>query len=423
MEISDLAKVQLGRIAEKLAGVQKDLSCGMIDNADAKEEIMNLTQKQRALRRKEAERVHKGNVRPPSREGGYWNTYVGGQRVYARSEDELYEKVFVLYFGEDATCVTLSVLFEMYQEYRRSLGTYCRTMEIDDLAWRRCWGRAPIAEKDVATISPKEVRDALAIFVGDGKVTKKDAGGVVSLLRRMYAFAADQEITSQSPVPAKMPPYLRFKTSANSANRRKNYTKEEVERLRTVLLSKPLTSYWGAILLKTVVPLRIGELIALTWDDVDFGARELRIWHSIVYASDHGRKQVALDVPHVKTRTEAGVRSVAVPADGMEVLSRMRSVTGRCDYVFANKSGSAPIFKGEFNDHLKCACKEAGIPYYPSHILRFYVATRMFEEGIPVQVISEQLGHSNLAQTFHYLRFAGSGGGEFEEIIRNYPHF
>ena len=64
-------------------------------------------------------------------------------------------------------------------------------------------------------------------------------------------------------------------------------------------------------------------------------------------------------------------------------------------FVFATKTGE-PVDPRNLQRSVQIACRKAGLPSVSPHTLRHSAATTMLEAGIPIHVVSRQLGHSSI---------------------------
>jgi integrase len=120
--------------------------------------------------------------------------------------------------------------------------------------------------------------------------------------------------------------------------------------------------------------MRVGELEALAWRDVDVAGCRFRISHG-------------------KTRTAR--RWVAVPAWLMVEVQESCPPDDRTPerHVFPGAS------RGAVGAAMRQACKVAGIARYHPHDLRHRYASVKIAEGVPVTDLAAQLGHSKKSLT------------------------
>lgn len=149
--------------------------------------------------------------------------------------------------------------------------------------------------------------------------------------------------------------------------------------------------------------IRVGELCALRWQDVDFENHMLHIRHSIHRVPDgNGSNSTKLVVGTPKSNTS--IRDIPLPYFIENMLKdhkKEHDVTA-CDYIF---KGTKCMFMDPRTMQQRIAkrCKELGIYGVHMHTLRHTFATRCLERGIRYEVLCEFLGHSSPQITLkHY---------------------
>ena len=167
--------------------------------------------------------------------------------------------------------------------------------------------------------------------------------------------------------------------------------------------------YTLSVRLAFTLCIRIAELRALTWDDVDISDPnhpKIHIRHQMVdqEAEEDGVHRRAVDVDYMKSHSSAGKRVFPLSEYALEVLSELHRLNPEAKYVCTNKGGENPIYTNKFNDHLKKYCEGAGVPYRSSHKIRFYAVSQMYDMGMNEKDIMTLAGHSNVSTTRHYNR-------------------
>ena len=151
--------------------------------------------------------------------------------------------------------------------------------------------------------------------------------------------------------------------------------------------------------------LRQGEQLGLRWPDVDLDARTLAVHASLSRRDIDGERVYVLDEP----KTSRSRRTVALPPFVVESLRehRRRQLAERLaagdkwgdhDLVFTTRRGE-PISGSVLTHELADACKAAGLPRVRWHDLRHVAASLMLGAGVPMAVVSRQLGHASIAIT------------------------
>ncbi len=174
-----------------------------------------------------------------------------------------------------------------------------------------------------------------------------------------------------------------------SAKRERTPDVLTAEEIKT-LLSKLDGPYYVMAFLAAVTGLRVSELLALKWEDVDFTAGEIRLTRAIV-------------CQHVgPLKTAASQKPVPMDAGLSALLLDWR---GRCpynqesDYVFASaeKHGKQPLWPSSaMSKHIRPAAKLAGITKHVRwHVFRHSFATLLKGNGEDVKTVQESLRHAD----------------------------
>jgi integrase len=151
-------------------------------------------------------------------------------------------------------------------------------------------------------------------------------------------------------------------------------------------------SLWStAILCAGEAGLRMGEIIALEWADLDFPAGHLTVersdWLGLVGTTKGGR---ARTVPMTERLKGA-----------LEELRHHR----RGPRVFTTKDGK-PITRNHMKTPLWQACRQAGLREIGWHALRHTFCSHLALQGAVPKAIQELAGHTAMAVTMRYMHLA-----------------
>ena len=138
--------------------------------------------------------------------------------------------------------------------------------------------------------------------------------------------------------------------------------------------------------------MRVGECIALTWNDIDLDKRTINITKTAV---NHQGHMVIQDHP----KTEQSVRQIYVADKVIDFMRRLESSNQTQEgLVFPNEHGNIYHTSALRSRWIK-VCAELEIPYKNLHALRHSWATRAIEKHVDVHTVSKMLGHKSIATT------------------------
>jgi integrase len=138
--------------------------------------------------------------------------------------------------------------------------------------------------------------------------------------------------------------------------------------------------------------LRIGEIMAVTWDALDLDAAQLEIRGTVVKI----KRQPAYI--QWRTKTKAGYRTVHLPAWLVSELRARPVVENEWGVVFPSPLGHLRD-RSNTNRHLRQFLDPHGYDWVTTHTLRKTTATLLDEGGLTVREIADQLGHSRVSIT------------------------
>mgnify|MGYP002706939136 FL=1 len=145
--------------------------------------------------------------------------------------------------------------------------------------------------------------------------------------------------------------------------------------------------------------LRIGELLALTWDDIDLSKKMISVTKTCRDGTQNGVRTKIIDTP----KTENSRRSIPIPNALLPILREMKKKS-KCKYIIAD--GDKPVFVRSYQRSFELLLLKLNIPHKGFHSLRHTFATRALECGMDVKSLSEILGHKNAMITLN--RYAHS---------------
>lgn len=145
--------------------------------------------------------------------------------------------------------------------------------------------------------------------------------------------------------------------------------------------------------------LRIGELCALRWSDIDLENRTVsvsRTMQRIYRRGENGTGYTKLLITTPKTRNS--VRTVPLSSLLMPVLRRMDPHDGDCYLLTGTHHHTEPR---TYRDYYNRLLQRLGLEHVNFHGLRHTFATRLIENGADYKTVSELLGHASVNITLN----------------------
>ena len=172
------------------------------------------------------------------------------------------------------------------------------------------------------------------------------------------------------------------------------FTLAEQKRIEQAILNGKKDKLYG-IILCLYSGLRIGELIALQWNDIDLTKGILTVSKSC-HDSKNG---LIIDEP----KTATSRRVIPLPK---QLLPILKSIKKKSDSPFMVSANGKPVSVRSYQRSFELLLKRLNIPHKGFHSLRHTFATRAIECGMDVKTLSEILGHKNPIVTLN--RYAHS---------------
>jgi integrase len=252
----------------------------------------------------------------------------------------------------------------------------------------------PLGRMRLQEVKPVHVRAALDRVIEAGYAPRTVAR-VLMRLKALFREALRLELVARNPAEAIQVRLPKGEKAARALE------PEEVARLLEA--AEASRSRDMALLLRLMLEtgLRRGEALALQWGDVDLERGEVRVWRAWAKVGSKGA--------FTPLKTPTAKRVVPLP------LGLLRRLKARKEELLERLNpeevdglhlvgGVKPVDPDAFNHYLRRLAERAGLGRVRVHDLRHTWATLALSRGIPLEVVSERLGHASPTITLNVYR-------------------
>lgn len=349
---------------------------------------------------------------------GRWKTYVdvvedGKQKrkQIAKNTKKEVEDAVVSHLIETSEAAlnrnkTFTECFDVWMLWRRDCGTDPKTMKCNKDDFDRFVKPRKLASKKIASISVTDLEDFFYQITINHSITHKRFINIKGVINQIFRYCVREKMVDCNPMDKLDLDLYKNRFKVVNTNKKPVYTEDERNRILSYLEDKN-DPYSLAISLAFCLCVRIGELTALKKTDVIGGC--LMIHRSQRDFQTMNDDMTFNPIEHsyeerVKGNRDSGFRSIPLSTTALNIIERINKNTpAEQEYMFVNVLG-CPILGRTFNKRLKGVCCELGIDYKSSHQIRFSIATKLCEAGVPINQLSVLLGHSETKTTLHYIR-------------------
>ncbi len=373
------------------------LSANTVDDIiyadNVQEAIMN------ARKEKMLSKMHPYKITEPKSEGGRWQTYykdADGERkiIRAQTKDALLEKLIPIYFQEShLDKLIFSDLFLEWLEYKKTVTDSVNTIKRHKQHYRRYFERSKLNNMPVRQIDALLLEAECNRLVKEYKMSRKEWNNVKTILIGCFEYAVRKKYITDNPMDD-VKILVKYRQVVKKTGKTETYNTEELEELNKYLdkmYAETEDTVFLAVKINFLLGLRVGELVALKWED----CKEQSHIHIVREEIRNQETNLYDVVEHTKTNRDRYV--VLVP----KAVSILEKIPKQGSYIFM-RDGER-ITARQVAYVLEKFAQRQGVTTKSTHKMRKTYASRLNANGVPVDCIREMLGHSSLSTTLGYI--------------------
>lgn len=371
--------------------IKQAINYGIID-------LKNMIENNMVSKRNKINTIHPYAITPPATSTGRWQTSykdkLGNRKnVKAQTEDALFNKLISIYNDLwDNGTIIFHNLFTEWIEYKKNITDNPNTIKRHIQRYNKYLKTSALHNKNICNINEMLLEEECNRIVKSFNLTRKEWNNVKTILNGMFSYALRKEYLTKN-VMEQVRIFVRFRQVVRKTGRTETYNTEELNQLNNYLdemYNETNDVVFLAVKLNFLLGLRIGELVALRFEDIC--DNNLHIVREEVRDQTTNTYHI---VPHTKTNCD---RFVVLVPKAKEILSKIKPTDS---YVFMRYGER--ITSRQIAYVLEKFAERNGIITKSSHKIRKTYASRLNANGVPLDCIREQLGHSSLSTTFSYI--------------------
>ncbi|MDF2606967.1 MAG: integrase [Bacillales bacterium] len=222
---------------------------------------------------------------------------------------------------------------------------------------------------------------------------------------QVFKYAIKMDIISKNPLEHVIVPKMEQELLADkpTIDTRNYWKKDEIKNFLEITKSEFTLRDHVLFHLLIYTGARKGELLALTWEDIDFKRGTLRLWKTLFHSNNEHIFQ--------QPKTKDSKRLISLDTKTLALLKKWRisqleeefAIGNRKDnvnIVFTKADGS-PLRLAYPNEKLNIIIKKHKLHPITIHGLRHTHASLLFEAGANIKEVQERLGHSDIKMTMN----------------------
>ena len=251
-----------------------------------------------------------------------------------------------------------------------------------------------IGEYELEVVSSKEA-ESLKQNCEDKGLSKKTIQDVIICLKNILKVANILEVAETKTIS------VLWGTGNNEAKKQvEAYNKDQVRKLVASLEETPSFKNLG-LLITIYSGMRIGEVCALQWKDIDLEEKVIRVNKSIqrIYTEEDTMGKMKTELLISTPKTKSSQREIPIVQPLFKMMKDFAKIC-RPDY-FVCSGTTTPIEPRTYRSYYMKKIEEIGLPRLKFHGLRHTFATQLIASKADVKTVSAILGHSDITTTLN----------------------
>lgn len=251
-----------------------------------------------------------------------------------------------------------------------------------------------LGEYELEAVSSKDAELLKQVCENKG-LSKKTIQDVIICLKNILKVASILEVAETKAIS------VLWGTGNNETKKQvEAYNKDQVRKLVASLEETPSFKNLG-LLITIYSGMRIGEVCALQWKDIDLEEKVIRVNKSIqrIYTEEDTMGKMKTELLISTPKTKSSQREIPIVQPLFKMMKDFAKIC-RPDY-FVCSGTTTPIEPRTYRSYYMKKIEEIGLPRLKFHGLRHTFATQLIASKADVKTVSAILGHSDITTTLN----------------------
>lgn len=349
---------------------------------------------------------------------GRWRTYLPDEskpnkrRLIAKKQREKLEDEIIKFctMEEDENYIsltnpTLTVLYPEWIKYRNTLTKSSSTIKRYKSVCNTWYKDKEIASKHLSDLDFLYLNQWANSIVKDNSLDKKQYYLIESVVGQLLQYAIDKKYIGENPFDKVKVSKKMFQHKKKPDNGKQVFLVNEQKLIAEAARYKFDHRTWCItpliVLLNFQLGLRIGELVALKWEDINGNYITINRMETTTYRVDDSGEVLPDGYKVVSyVKSEAGYRDVYLNNIAKSLLSEIRKANLKCGYyddgyIFIASRTKKRGTSRTLTKYLEDLCNYAGVDNKSNHKIRKTYISSLFDSGVNINTIREQAGHED----------------------------
>lgn len=336
---------------------------------------------------------------------GYWRTYLldeEGKRKMVKKKTRKDVENAVIDYYKTSEKYTFKSVYEEWKDLQRKYGVCGNTIQKYNSDYIRFFKNSKLENMEISKITEEDITEFMVMKVKTMALKEKAGKALWGYLNGVFKYARVHKLIADNPciyVNTKL--FSRFYDRSKKSSKERTLNNQELnlllQQLRKSHIEKPEYIQSYAVEFAIYTGMRVGEIAALKWSDVNDDTQVILINKSEKF--DRSSKEF-----YISSTKNGEEREFPISDEIQKVLNAVKKVELKNGYIgeFVFQDSTGRIHARSISHCMRYKCKQAEIDIKGIHALRRTLNSKMRCNGVSGVVAASLLGHTEEVNEKNY---------------------